>query len=235
MSTPIFDWPIAVLTPAHPAFWPEGGLRHGPDSASQLQLLDTLDGGPVWMARYAQIPVYCRDRVLAAQAVQGLAATLGLFRVWRRPAERGAVLGGVVGGQVIPGVPWSDQSSFSDGSLWSGVSTVASITASADLYASIVQVTVIEGTEIEAGMEFSVYDATAGWRMHRITRVLGVVGAISELEIMPPLRFDVAADQVADFMNPSCTMRMTNWQTFLQMLEWNRWADLTAEFEEARW
>lgn len=230
MSTEIFAWPLTVLTPKHPAFWPAGGIKKGPDSVSQLQLLDTLDGGPTWEARYSAIPVYCRDRVLAAQAIQGLAMQgVGLFRVWRSTWERSP---SPTPGP-LDGVPFSDGASFSDGSLFAGVSVSASMVVAGSLYDSVVEITA--SAPIEAGMEFTLFDLVAGWRLHRITRVLAVDGEVSQVEIMPPLRFDITEGQEADFDTPSCTMRMTNAATFLQMLEWNRWADLTAEFEEARW
>lgn len=228
MSTPVDAWPLETLAPKHPGWWPFGGIKKGPDSVSQLQLLDNLDGGPIWMARYADIPVYCQQRILAAQAVQGIAATLGLFRVWRYPAERSPAPGGA------GGVPFSDGSTFSDGTLFAGVTMAATIISPADLMTAVVEITA-DGGVPQAGMEFSLYDPEAGWRMHRILRVLDRDGAALQAEIMPPLRFDVTAGMDADFEDPSCTMRMTNADTFLQMLEWNRWADLTADFEEARW
>lgn len=228
MPSPISDWPIAVLTPKHPAFWPSGGVKKGPDSVSQLQLLDTLDGGPIWEARYAMIPVYCRSRILAAQAIQGLAMQgVGLFRVWRYPGDRSPSPG------LVDGVPFSDGATFSDGSLFAGVSMAASMVAAAELFDSVVEITADQ--PLEAGMEFSLFDAAAGWRMHRIVRVLSEDGEAIVAEIIPPLRFDVIEGQYVDFVDPSCTMRMTNASTFLQMLEWNEYADLTAEFEEARW
>lgn len=238
MSSPVETWPLAVLTPKHPGFWPFGGVRRGPDSLSQLQQFDNLAGGPLWRARYSDIPVYCRARVLAAQAVQGLAMQgVGLFRVWRYPASRspGAASTGGGGGVTVPGVPFSDGASFSDGTLFAGVSMSASFAGAGELYGSVIEVTSDQASAIQGGMEFSVYDPVARWRMHRINRVLDSAGNVVSLEITPPLRFDVAAGLELDFETPSCTMRMTNAESFLQMLEWNEWADLTAEFEEAFW
>lgn len=219
-------WPLGVLTPKHPGFWLFGGVKRGPDSISQLQTFDNLIGGPLWRARYSEIPVYCVERVLAAQAVQGLAmqGTAG-FRVWRAPGVRSPAPGN---GE---GVPFSDGASFSDGSLFAGISMTASLATAAELYSAVVEITV-DGAQIQAGHEFTLYDPDASWRMHRILRVLATDGAVSTVEITPPLRFDAAAGLDADFERPSCTMRMTNADTFLQMLEWNKWADLTAEFEE---
>lgn len=223
--TPVDAWPLAVLTPKHPGFWPVGGVKRGPDSISQLQTFDNLIGGPLWQARYSEIPIYCVERVLAAQAIQGLAMQgTAAFRIWRSLGVRNPAPG-------ADGVPFSDDASFSDGSLFAGVSMTASIATAADLYAAIVEIET-DGTPIQAGYEFTVYDADARWRMHRILRVLETDGAVTTVEITPPLRFDVAAGLAADFENPSCTMRMTNAATFLQMLEWNKWADVTAEFEE---
>lgn len=223
--TPVDAWPLDVLTPKHPGFWPVGGVKRGPDSISQLQTFDNLIGGPIWQARYAEIPIYCVARVLAAQAIQGLAMQgTAAFRVWRAPGIRNPAPG-------ADGVPFSDGATFSDGSLFAGVSMSATLASSAALYSAIVEIEV-DGAQIQAGHEFTVYDADARWRMHRILRVLETDGAVSTVEITPPLRFDAAAGLDVDFENPSCTMRMTNAATFLQMLEWNKWADVTAEFEE---
>lgn len=224
--TPVDAWPLDVLTPKHPGFWLSGGVKRGPDSISQLQTFDNLIGGPIWQARYAEIPIYCVDRVLAAQAIQGLAMQgTAAFRVWRAPGIRSP------GAGSVSGVPFSDGSPFSDGTLFAGVSMAATIATAADLYAAVVEISV-DGAQIQAGQEFTVYDPDARWRMHRILRVLETDGAVSTVEITPPLRFDAPAGLDVDFENPSCTMRMTNAATFLQLLEWNKWADVTAEFEE---
>ncbi len=230
MSSPVDEWPLDVLTPKHPGFWPFGGVRRGPDSISQLQQYDNIAGGPAWRARYSDIPVYCTERVLAAQAIQGLAMQgVGLFRVWRFPGRRSPAPG------VSDGVPFSDGTRFSDGTLFAGVTMAATVASAAELYGAVLEITSDRAAAIQAGMEFSAYDPDARWRMHRINRVLDWVGSTVTVELNVPLRFDVAAGQDLDFETPSCTMRMTNASSFLQMLEWNEWADITAEFEEAFW
>lgn len=224
--TPVDAWPLDVLTPKHPGFWPVGGSKRGPDAISQLQTFDNLAGGPIWQARYVDIPIYCTQRVLAAQAIQGLAMQgTAAFRVWRSAGVRSPAPAD--GG----GVPFSDGASFSDGTLFAGVSMSATLASAAELYSAVVEIQV-DGAQIQAGHEFTVYDPDARWRLHRILRVLETDGAVSTVEITPPLRFDAAAGLDVDFENLSCTMRMTNAATFLQILEWNKWADVTAEFEE---
>lgn len=231
----IHPWPIDVLTPKHPGFWPDGGVRAGPRSISGLQQLDALDGGPMWRARFVEIPVYCRQRVLAAQAIQALAQNgVGLFDVPRVPSVRQAAYPAAYDGG-LDGVPHSDGSPFSDGSLYgSGVN--GEIVGAVALYDAVIVIKIdVLDAQLLGGEEFGINHPDVGPRMYRIQRVLEETSGEITVEIMPPMRADVADGALLNFSRPSCVMRMTNAPAFLQMLEWNRWADLTAEFEEAWW
>jgi len=231
MALPIVKFPIETLTPKHPAFWPFGGVRVGPSTLSQLQDFDSLDGGPMWRARLIDIPIYCRNRILLAQAIQSLALSgVGLFDVPRVVADRAP---GFVP-DAVRGVPHSDLTPFDDLTLYVGEGYPAGAAGAWSLTDSIVTITFGESPpDILGGEEFTVRVAGAGSRMHRIMRILEIDGAQATVEISPPLRSDVPAGAAVDFTEPSVVMRMTNPSEFLQALEWNRWADVTAEFEEA--
>lgn len=233
MQLPIHVFPVSVLTPKHPGFWPSGGVKKGPSTISNLQDFDSLEGGPIWKARLSEIPVYCRRRVLVAQAIQSLAMSgVGLFDVARYPAERAPGYEGENHGAAL--VPHSDLTPFSDLTLYASGGYPAASGAAWALTDSIVTIQfATETPDILGGEEFSVRVAGFGSRMHRIMRILSVVDGAVQAEISPPLRSDVPAGALVDFTHPSCVMRMTNAEEFLQQLTFNRYADLTAEFEEA--
>lgn len=232
MALTIHVFPVATLTPKHPGFWPSGGVKKGPSTISDLQDFDALNGGPIWKARLSQIPVYCRRRILLAQAIQSLAMSgVGLFDVARYPSERAPGHGEGVHESLTP---HSDLTPFSDQTYYASGGYPAVTVAGWTLTDSIVTIQfAAEAPDIIGGEEFSVRVEGIGSRMHRIMRILSSDAGALEVEISPPLRSDVPAGAEVDFTTPSCVMRMTNPEAFMQELTFNRYADLTAEFEEA--
>lgn len=227
----ITPWPMQLLTPAHPGFTPSGGIRVGSPALSGLQLFDNLDGGPIWKARLLQIPIDCREKILAAQLVEGLALSgVGLFSIPRYPRDRspGADFGAL-------GVPHSDGSSFDDGSLYAGSSVSFEFVGDHDLFDAEVVVSGVPIRPFIGGEEFSVFYPAIGHRMHRIMGIEEVAPGSYIFEISPPLRADTADGTELEFDRPECTMRMTNPETFLGALDYNRRVVANAEFEEAFW
>ena len=237
MVLPIYSFPIDILTPKHPGFWPSGGVKTGPTTISGLQDFDNLDGGPIWRARLSQIPLKCRQQILLAQAIQSLAqAGVGLFDVPKNLFDRALGQEGVSGGSDDSdvGVPHSDLTPFSDATLYMGSDFLAGAGPGWTLMSSTVEIAFIDGAHgVGGGEEFSVVVTGMGSRLHRIMRVVSVGPTSSVVEISPPLRSDVPEGAALNFEEPSCVMRMTNAEEFLQELNFNRWAEITAEFEEA--
>lgn len=228
----ITPWPMGILTPAHQGFKPVGGIRVGSPALSGLQQFDNLDGGPIWRATLLQIPLYCREHILAAQAIEGLALSgVGLFNVPRFPRDRSP---GAFADDGL-GVPHSDGTPFSDGTLYDGGSIDFVFAEDHDLFASIVSVTGTSLRPFLTGEEFSVDYGDQGSRMHRIIGIVSQSPGAYVFEISPPLREDTAAGTALNFDEPTCTMRMTNAASFLPELEYNRRAVASAEFEEAFW
>lgn len=227
---PLNPWPLDILTPAHPGFRLAGGVRVGTPSMSGLQEIDSTDGGQFWRARMIDIPLHCDRQILTAQAIQGVArGGAGLFNVPRYLLTRAPLDAGSVG------VPHSDDSSFSDTSLYSSPLPQGQVTDSWLLTSSFLKIRMADGAELLGGEEFSVFYSEAGYRLYRIVAVVGRAGDTFEVEITPPLREDTPHGAFAEFAQPLCTMRMTNAESFLDVLEYARWADVTAEFEEAFW
>lgn len=235
MILPIYSFPIDILTPKHPGFWPSGGVKTGPTTISGLQDFDNLDGGPIWRARLSQIPIHCRSAILLAQAIQSLAQSgVGLFDVPKDLYDR-ALGQDAVSGDDVPevGSPHSDLTPFSDATLYMGSDFLAGAGPGWTLMSSTVEIVFAdEAHAIMGGEEFSVVVAGKGARLHRIMRVVSVGPTSSVVEISPPLRSDVPEGAALNFERPSCVMRMTNAEAFLQDLSFNRQAEITAEFEE---
>lgn len=227
---PLNPWPLDILTPAHPGFRLAGGVRVGTPSMSGLQEIDSTDGGQFWRARMIDIPLHCDQQILTAQAIQGVArGGAGLFNVPRYLLTRALPNTGSVG------VPHSDGSSFSDMSRYSSPLPQAQVTDSWLMTSSFLKIGMSADAEILGGEEFSIFYSEAGYRLYRIIALVGQEGHTFEVEITPPLREDTPHGTLVEFAQPLCTMRMTNAESFLDVLEYARWADVTAEFEEAFW
>jgi hypothetical protein len=113
----------------------------------------------------------------------------------------------------LPGVPHSDLSPFSDRALYDSTAGGA-IQASfaADAYAPAwpapavpptqAQINITAGSPLRGGEYFSVVGPTGAVRMHMIGRVLSIVGTVSTVAFVPPLRENIPAGTPVDFNNP---------------------------------
>lgn len=99
------------------------------------------------------------------------------------------------------GVPHSDGSPFSDGSLYEADGGVASISTNAALRATTVQMTLALPQPLIGGEWFAIRHANKGWRAYRVSRISG-----ASISFRPPLREAVTVGEVVDFMHPRCLM-----------------------------
>lgn len=226
-------WPFDLLSPLTPRWSPSTTVNSGGTTLSGLEQRDRVDGGPLWECALRGIPVWNGRQILAHDALEMiLVGDLSPIIVQRRPPKCDTL-----GGEVGDGVPHSDESPFSDDSLYeSGGSVTSSATGAADLGDTEIELTVT-GTlrPLLGGDEFTIVHPIAKERMYRIKRVTAVAGDTYTVEFGPPLRDDVDAGEALDFNDPRCLMRLDDADAFKLELENNERGQFDAVFTEAYW
>ncbi len=108
----------------------------------------------------------------------------------------------------LPAVPHSDDSSFSDGSLYDNSMISATLAAAATLRATSLTVSIVAGDDLHGGEYFSIDHATNRWRLYRIRTATKNLDGTWAVTIRPPLREDVLTGVALEFDRPKCVMRL---------------------------
>jgi len=180
-----------------------------------------MDGGGLWVIEQ-EFFFHSRAQIKTARAIEaGLDGGTGeiIVRVFETPFAPV--------GSVASTVPFSDDSTFSDGTEFGHVPSGATLTASAALRATTLSLTMIVGT-LEGGERFSITHPTKGRRLYTISRVSG-----NDITIRPPLREAVTVGTELDFMQPSVVCRLANPDDFLGALDLNNNLTATAVWVES--
>jgi hypothetical protein len=104
----------------------------------------------------------------------------------------------------------------------------ATVQTSAAVGASQIAINMTQGGPILAGQQFGL----SSQRLYEISEIVSVVGAVTTVNIWPPLRAAAAATQVVQFHRAWCLMRCENMSEQLQGLETLRFAELNLTFVE---
>lgn len=214
-------WPWDLLTPRSERAGLRGVAMTGGPSTSGIVRSSRLDGGGLWVIEQDFL-FHSRAQIKAARAIEaGLDGGSGeiIVRVFELPfAPIGA---------EASSVPFSDDSTFSDGTEFLSVPAGAALTAIAALRATTLSLTMIVGA-LEGGERFSITHPTKGRRLYTVTRVDG-----ASITIRPPLREACASGTELDFTHPSVLCRMANADEFMGALDLNRHITATAVWVEA--
>lgn len=129
------------------------------------------------------------------------------------------------------GVPHSDDTPFSDDSLYSSPWIVASLAANAPIRATTISAS-FEGDSAPLGGEF--FSLPYGDGYHELHVIIGVVeaGGIYELRIRPPLRAAQVAGTAINFDHPTGTFVQATSESMAMATEYGRWGKATAAFVE---
>lgn len=197
----VYDWPRAQLDARAIKFSRRGQVLGGPvslDGASQVASIDT----GYWIATYdvvtlakgAQIKMFrAMDALLDGGANQVRVPVIDEAQApWPGALQAGAL------------VPWSDGTSFSDGSMWSQ-RTIAIVAASdTPAAATSLAMTILSAAALTGGEYFSIGD-----RLHVIRSIISDDGAGNVVvSIRPRLRDPVPAATSLNFDAPVCRMRL---------------------------
>lgn len=226
-------WPFGLLSPKRLSWYFTTTLKRGGRSLSNYEQRDRVDGGPNWGAALRVIPVWSAEQIAAHAVLEAiLVGDLDTIVLPRRPPRCENISPLSTG----PGVPHSDGTPFSDGTLYQTALTTGVVTAPAELGTVEVSFTILGATRpLWAGEEFTLVHPTAAARCYRVKRILAQAGDDYTVEIHSPLRDDVTVDEVMDFTDPRCLMRLEDLESFRLEFENNQHGEFDATFEEAIW
>lgn len=113
-------------------------------------------------------------------------------------------------GSVVSGpggsVPHSDQTPFSDDTLYQADAAVASVADAAALRATTLRVNMQLAQPLIGGEWFSIQHPGKNWRAYRIGAILEQSDTSALLQFRTPLRGAVTPGMAVDFINPRCLM-----------------------------
>jgi hypothetical protein len=129
------------------------------------------------------------------------------------------------------GVPHSDETPFSDGSLYSSPQIIATLSASAAIGATSVSVE-FDGDSQPLGGEF--FSLSYGDGYHELHVVIGVVETVGgfTLTFVPPLRAAHSSGEVVEFDHPTGTFVLADPNAMSMATEFGRWGRGAATFIE---
>jgi len=131
----------------------------------------------------------------------------------------------------ISGVPHSDGSPFSDGSLYRWLDVAASTVGNMALRATSGVFSFEGGAEPEGGELFSIEYAAGYHSLHAITSVTPS-GDNFAVTFVPPTRAAVVSGSALEFKHPTCTMRLASPDAMALTVDLARFAGPSATFVE---
>jgi len=224
----LYVWP-ALLMPENQQWTPStGAARNGGRTLAGTRRMASWSAGGCWSAMFENVALSTPDEILTAQALDALLnGGAEPIVVPRRPGDQAP--------GVVSYVPFSDDSTFSDDTSFESATPYGELDAAVSAYATSIAFT-WAGDALRGGEDFSLETAD-GPRLHRIakfTTIEAIAGGFYyEAEIRTPARTSHLSGDQMNFINPKCTMLMTNAQELSAMLQINRWGFFNAEFVEA--
>lgn len=210
-----------------------GQVISGGITASGQQQRVNATGGGLW-ALQAEFPRFNRPEQIRAWRVvqygsQGGVEPVNVSICDLRQAPRPAS-GGGAGARV----PHSDDTPFSDTSLYTSASIVAGLVSDAAVRATTIRVEFL-GESVPLGGEFfSLNYGEAGEfnELHVITGAAPVSGTVYDLTFLPPLRAAHIAGEPITFDHPTGTFVLAQADGMSMALDYGRWGQGQAAFVE---
>jgi hypothetical protein len=192
--------------------------------------------GSRWGASMS-LPIFNRETVLAMRALRtklegrANAAILPNFDgqrlSWPVEAETGRVITPRVA-HWLQGTRDLDDTPYAGAEIPARAQISGTVTTTAALGATQVSITMTQGGPIEAGQQFGIF----GLRLHEISEIVSVVGAVTTVKFRPRFRSQVVAGTPVNWTRPKCLMRCLNMNDQSRRLELLRFATLDLEFVE---
>jgi len=218
-------WP-SILVPSVVEFQLVPSQGFGPRSTFGVQQVISTDRG-YWRASLSSFNIRTPDQIREWRAViASLSGSLG--EVLIGPFDCKNSPRDISGPSILSGIPFSDDTYFSDGAGWSQSTAAGIVTFSRTLRSTEAVVTITSPGSIRRGMYFSIRK-----RLYIVTLVLDTSSTRVSIRFSPPLRSDIAAGESVDFSRPQCLMRLASTETGSLSLRMGRFSDPTVELEES--
>lgn len=226
-------WPIARLSPRAAKWGLHPALVTGGVNIVGVAQVGKFDGGGLWTCTLEDIRVNCRSEHKTWRALQVI------LQAGVTPIELGTpdwICAPTFGDYNIGSrVPFSDDATFSDGSMFVSEEITAEIIEDADLRDTVVRLN-LGGATLEGGERFSIIVDEIK-RMHQIGTVTPIgSGGDYEVTFMPPLRGDIQSGLSADFNDPACTMVLSGGEggedPMAILPDYGRYTDASLSFQE---
>ncbi len=231
----MLSYPIDLLRPTE-MLWRRSQVADSDRAINGQAYARVTDGGGLWTCTMT-VPLTNPDKVRTALAFSELAeggATPFIVPVLNIGFQP------YVGGVAPADVPFSDDSSFSDGSLIGSNGIKIALAENAALRATALVIRSDVAAALRGFEFFSFTHPTQGRRVYVVLAIQDRDDGKIDIQTRPPLREAVAAlgagdppaETELDFDNPSCVMRLTNAAAAVAAIKRPVKSTLTLNFEE---
>jgi hypothetical protein len=182
------------------------------------------DGGGSWYADLGNADQYTRSRVMTWRAFKSAiryGADPFIFPVCDLRHQPSV---------SAHRVPHSDDTPFSDDSLYEGVDSDARLSANAALRSTQISISMALARPLIGGERFTINHPNMRDRCYQIGRIISLTSSTATFQFHPPLREGAATGEQLDFHNPRCVMRLDG--AMRAPLAGPRWATGSARFVE---
>lgn len=193
-------WPRRLLSPRKVTPEPVYATSSGGRSLTAVEQIVATDAG-YWSIVLDEIPLVSAAQKKVWRAISVLLE--GRYGTIAVPIYDYGAPWPTAAQSEITGIPFSDQSLFSDESGFSQPQISATVNADVLLGAATVEINLVYGAVLEAGQHFSVVN-----QLYRIKSITSVVGAVTTLTVWPPVRVAMTAGGVAEFDDPRQLCRL---------------------------
>lgn len=226
----MLTFPYSILKPRSWKLDIVGGVMSGGVTMSGQQQRVNVTGGGLWALQMDFPRFSTPDQIRAWRAVQygshGGVVPVNIALCDIRQAPR------PTNWAASYGVPHSDDTPFSDSSLYASATIVAALAADADLRATTVRMT-FDGDSVPLGGEFFSLGYGDGRNEIHVTLTATLVGGSTyDLTIVPPLRAAHSAGETANFDHPTGTFVLAQPDSMSAALDYGRWMNGGSAFVE---
>src|SRR5262245_21213739 len=213
-----------------------GTTISGGQTSSGVMQITRLDGGGLWKARLADVPLVTIDQVLAWRATTAYCDGGAQPIILPMCDLRHAPIPLINGQRIfhIDDVPHSDNSPHDDDTPYAH-NIQTTIIAFADgplpLRTTSIAIHVTQGGIRKGGQYLSIDHPTVGPRLYRIVEITFDFGAGGVCNIRPPLREALTAAQTPlEFNHPACVMRLASSDAMDLTLQLRKYGNPTVDF-----
>lgn len=223
----MYTFPVKAFPPQSQTWRLVNATVAGPKSISGVTQLGVLSAGGHWQAELGKSPLWSREQFKTWEALAALCdggATPFVVPVDNRNQQPFA------DPKRPAGDPFTDDSTFSDGALWTDGQITATLTGSAALRATQISVNYAGDAYPTGGENFSIVHASGSTRLYRIAAPPTVADGVVTMIIRPPLREACIGGLTVDFDNPRCQMHVVG--DMAASIEQLKLGSGTVKFEE---